>query len=88
MDVQQFDNPKLKQKHHMKVDGELRADVNLWINFLQDDTMLCRPFVDFSETLHADELDFFFTDAAKSVKLGFGYYFIRRWTHEVLGQFC
>ena len=36
--------------------------------------MMCRPFVDFRETLQADVINFYM-DAAKSDQLGFGCYF-------------
>ena len=50
---------KLKPHHHIKVDAEMRSDLNLWLKFLQKDASLCWPFMDFSVTLVADEIEFF-----------------------------
>ena len=58
-----FDNPKLKQHHHIRVDAELRLDRLVWVRFLKNDTSICRPFMDFSEVLIAEKLNFF-TDAS------------------------
>ena len=47
----------------------MRADLNMWLTFLNHPAVFCRPFLDFSEVLIADEIDFY-SDA--SGKIGFG----------------
>ena len=79
-----YDNLELKPHYHIKVD-ELKADARMWISFLECDEMLCRPFMDFSETLQADKIDFF-SDAAKSAKLSFGCYYNGKWAYGLWGR--
>ena len=45
---------------------------------------VCRPFVDFSEVLHAEQIQFY-TDASGSDKLGFGAVFGKQWMHGKWG---
>ena len=40
---------KLKQHHHIRVDGEIRAECKMWIEFLSDLSSVSRPFIDFSK---------------------------------------
>lgn len=71
----------LKQHHHLRVDAELRADLLTWKEFLRLDLSLCRPFMDLSHTLIADELDLY-TDACKSTELAaFGLVYKDKWTY-------
>ena len=60
----------LKQHHHVKVMGEMKADLSLWKGFLQTPLSFIRPFIDFLNTLSAPEL-LWFTDLAKRKGLGF-----------------
>lgn len=60
----------LKQFHHLKVDGEMRKDLFIWLQFLeQEESQINRPFIDLNKKLLATEVQFF-TDASK--KVGFG----------------
>lgn len=71
----------LKQHHHLKVDTEMREDLMVWKDFLKLNQALCRPFLDFSSTLIAEDLDFY-TDASRSQKLAaFGLVFGDEWTY-------
>ena len=60
----------MKQNHRVKVDEEMRSDFKVWLEFLQLDEAVCRPFIDFAITLHADEIQFF-THALGSKRLSF-----------------
>ena len=60
---------KLKPHHHLKINAEMREDLAMWLVFIKHPTMFCRPFLDFSKMLVADEIDLY-TDA--SGKIGFG----------------
>ena len=63
-------NHKLKQHHHIRITGEMKADLQTWLLFLQHPTVFARPFLDFD--LHdAVQLDFY-SDASKNPNLGFG----------------
>ena len=53
------------------MDQELKADCTVWVEFLSDDILVCRPFVNFKEVLVADKI-FFYTDVSGVANLGFG----------------
>ena len=79
-------NEKLKPHHHIRVTGEIRADLEMWLTFLKHPTIYSRPFLDFSKTLIADEIDMF-SDA--SGKLGFGAlcgldWMYKMWDHQFI----
>ena len=64
-----------KPHHHVRLDAEFKADCNIWREFLvmqdKNKSLLCRPFVDVSETPQAETLKFFM-DVAKGERLGMG----------------
>ena len=62
-------NDKLKPHHHIRVNAEMKQDLEMWLTFLQHPAVYCRPFLDFEKFLVADEIDMF-SDA--SGKLGMG----------------
>ena len=64
---------QLKQHYHVNVNSEMRMDAKMWLHFLNVDqaSVLCHPFMDFSKQLIAKEIDFF-TDASGALKLGLG----------------
>ena len=72
----------LKQYHHITLDSEFKADAAIWREFLlQAETFpetLCRPFVDLSLELQAQEIDLY-TDSSANENLGFGGIFMNRW---------
>ena len=71
----------LKQHHHVTVDSEMKLDCDVWIDFLQNDPKsVCRPFVDLSESLKADEIAFF-SDAAGKTGGGIGCIFDTHWCY-------
>lgn len=57
----------LKPHHHIRVDNDLREDLQVWKTFLKSPNALSRPFIDFTETLEADDIGFY-TDASLSGK--------------------
>ena len=59
----------LKPHHHLRVSSEMKADLLMWSQFIQQPQIYCRPFLDFSKDVQADQLDFT-TNA--SGKIGFG----------------
>ena len=60
----------------------MRTDTKVWLKFLKGDPMaVCRPFVDLSKSLVADQI-FFFTDAAGSkTKEGIGCVYASNWCY-------
>lgn len=75
----------LKQFHHIAVDKEMRKDLLVWKEFLKLDLAVCRPFLDFSKMLLAEQLQFF-TDASTSIGFaGFydGEYFQEVWPNWI-----
>ena len=62
-------NPKLKPHHHIRVNSEMRQDLEMWLVFLQHPSVFCRPFLDFSKWVIADEIDMF-SDASGAVGVG------------------
>ena len=72
---------KLKAHHHMRVTQEMKLDMEVWMKFLHQPEVLCRPFMDFTKYWTADELDFY-TDASGKLGMG-GYcensYFTQMW---------
>ena len=73
-------NDKLKPHHHIRINTELRADLTMWLTFLQHPSVFCRPFLDFSQVLVADEIDMY-SDA--SGKLGMGAICDKAWMFQM-----
>ena len=69
-------SPKMKSFHHVRVNNEMKQDLVMWTQFLNDPEVYCRPFLDFSQVITAETLDWF-TDA--SGKISFGGIFEYRW---------
>ena len=61
-------NDKLKPHHHIRVNAEMRADLTMWLT-LRHPSVFCRPFLDFSRYLVADEIDMF-SDASGKIGMG------------------
>ena len=62
-------NDKLKPHHHIRINSEMRDDLLMWLAFLQHSSVFCRPFLDFSKVLIADEIDMF-SDASGRIGMG------------------
>ena len=61
----------LKPHHHIRVSGELRADLIMWRTFLYYPSIFARPFIDLNEHLITDEVPMY-SDASRNPNLGFG----------------
>ena len=66
----------MKPHHHIRVSTEMKEDLKIWIQFLNNPEIYCRPFIDFGKILKADNLSWF-TDA--SGKIGFGGIWENEW---------
>lgn len=75
----------LKQHHHIRVKSGMRDDCKIWLQFLKTKEAVSRPFIDFTQVLHADQIDFY-TDAALSeTRLGVGGKFNSYWFAGLMG---
>ena len=54
----------------------------MWLNFLDSDFSVNRPFVDFKQILVTDEIDFYSDASGSKTKGGLGAYFARKWIHQ------
>ena len=61
----------LKPHHHIRVNGEMKLDLNTWRTFLTHPTVFARPFMDFIKLSYAEEIGMF-SDATANEFLGFG----------------
>ena len=78
----------LKPHHHIRVDQEMRADLQIWLQFLNNPAIYARPFADFSTIHTALDIDMY-TDS--SGKIGCGgkcknQWFAALWPTEFLEQ--
>lgn len=91
-----YSTTKLKQHHHLRVTGEIKLDLGVWVNFLRHGNAVSRPFVDFDGDNFVDIP--FTSDAAKSPLLGYSacywdktvnklYYCFNRWDSGFLETF-
>ena len=89
-----LENSGLKSYHHFSLDAEFRSDCKMWLEFLRIPHLLtvCRPFVDLSEILDADQLEFY-TDSSASVDIGgcggiFGSeWFSQKWENGFISKY-
>ena len=69
---------KLKSHHHIRVNGEMKLDLQTWLVFLEHPSVYCRKFIDFTPR-SAEDISFF-TDASKTI--GFGGICGSDWMYE------
>lgn len=69
----------MRSYHHLRVDAEMKSDCLMWLQFLEMDQAVCRPFMDFSTVFHADELDFYTDGALDEERIGVGGKFQGSW---------
>ena len=79
-----------KPHHRIRIDPLMRADLEMWLKFIQHPTVFCRPFLDFKDTVFADEICMY-SDASRNHKLGAGGYcgtswFILKWDEYFMQQ--
>ena len=60
---------KLKQHHHIRINSEMRKDLETWLIFLRNPAAFSRPFIDFCNEIKSTQINWY-TDA--SGKIGFG----------------
>ena len=70
---------KLLPHHHIRINNEMREDLIMWLTFLKHPAVFCRPFLDFSKTIIADEIDFY---SHASGRIGFGAICGQQWMSQ------
>ena len=70
----------MKPHHHIRVNKEIKSDLNTWLIFLKHPQAFCRPFIDFSADLIADRSNMY-TDASGAI--GLGGICQKSWMHQV-----
>ena len=50
---------KLKPHHHLTVNAEMRRDLDMWKEFLNNPTVYCRPFMHCDEEMTSEEINFY-----------------------------
>ena len=81
-------NDKLKPYHHIRVNSEMKEDLNMWLTFLQHPSVFCRPFLDFSKFLVADEINMY-SDASGKIGMGAicgSSWMFKLWNQEFLAK--
>ena len=71
---------KLKPHHHIRIQPEIRKDLLMWKIFLDHPMCYARPFLDFSKSRNAQEIEMF-SDASRSKSLGFGGICEKSWVY-------
>ena len=75
---------KLKQHHHVRIDGEFKADCRVWLNFLQGEDLaqvVNRPMVDLAPYSSASIC--FYSDASAAEDKGFGCIYKSEWIQAI-----
>ena len=72
-----FDS-SMKPHYHVNLNKEIKSDLSVWQVFLKHPSAFCRPFMDFTVILTAEDLDMY-TDT--SGKIGCGGIFNHEWFH-------
>ena len=83
-----FDEPtnkfaKLKAHHHVRLDGEFKADCKVWLEFLTDNDfrkIVNRPMIDLSLNRTSEEIKFY-SDASPAENLGYGCILNKHWVY-------
>ena len=57
--------------HHVQITGEMRLDLEMWLEFLDHPSIFNRKFIDLKKELNSEEVDFY-TDASANKNLGCG----------------
>ena len=70
-------NDKLKSHHRIRVNAEMRLDLELWLSFLNSPSIFSRPFADF-QVLTSEEVEMY-SDSSRNMKLGCGGYCQKSW---------
>ena len=68
MHLYSYISPNLMPHHHLRINGEMKLDLQVWNLFLDNPGIFCRPFMDF-KAIQAEEVEFYL-DASGSWNKG------------------
>ena len=71
-------NSSMQPHHHIRVTQEMRQDMTIGKQFLKDSSSYCQPFIDFSLSVTADDIDMY-SDASGTI--GYGAYCQNSWLY-------
>ena len=84
--IYSYFSSSMKPHYHINITREIKKDLGIWMEFLMNPIIYCRPFIDYSYTLMANDLDWY-TDASGTRGFG-GYccqsYFADSWNKSFL----
>ena len=82
-EIKEFQHNKyqLKKHHHICLDHEFKADCQVWLQFLQTESVVCRPMVDLLEASLTLEQLFFYSDVSAGEHLGYSCVYKDRWIY-------
>ena len=81
----QLKNKNLKPHHHIRINNEMVMDLQIWLLFLKHQSVLCRPFMNFTKLWQAEEIQFYM-DAFGNSALGFGGHCESAWMQAKWGN--
>ena len=70
--------PQMKPHYHIRLSNDMKEDVKVWLHLLNHPSVYSRPFIDYSTTLSAQEIDMY-SDATLNYDLGFAAYCQNSW---------
>ena len=70
----------LQPHYHVRVNAEMRQDLDMWRTFLYHPSIFACPFLDFTSKLTAEVLDMY-SDASLNPELGMGATYNNRWIY-------
>ena len=78
-----YQTSRIKQHHHMRLEGEFRMDCQTWLKFLDQDAQLCsivnRPMIDLLAPELTSREICFYSDASAAARLGYGCIYNTKW---------
>ena len=80
--------PNMRPYHHICMMQEIKSDMEMWCTFMKDPSIYCRPFIDFTSILTAEELEWT-TDASAAIGvrgIWGSHWFHRCWNKDFLDE--
>ena len=69
---------KLKPHHHIRINRQMKLDLQVWQIFVNSDKIFARSFLDYDEQITASDVGWY-TDASRNAKLGCGGICLDEW---------
>ena len=75
-----YTKKEMKPHHHVRLNSELRLDMEMWQCFLHHPSVFARPFLDFKTSIDAQTIDMY-SDSAGKAELGYGATCLQSWMY-------